>query len=61
MIDYGKTPPYALMCLDVYLTGMVYLAVDWDSDLGKLINQLQNSVSLSLPDILVLNEPEEAT
>ena len=60
MIDYGKTSPYVLMCLDVYLNGMEYLGIDWDSELGKLLHQIQLSVSSSLPDILVLNEPEYA-
>lgn len=58
MIDYGKTSPYVLMCLDVHFNCFEYLGIDWDSELGKQLHELMLSISSSLPDVLVLNEPE---
>ena len=58
MIDYGKTSPYVLMCLDVHLQGFEYLSVDWDSELGIKLREIMNSVSNSLPNSIVINGTE---
>lgn len=59
MIDVGNTSPYVLMCLDVCLQYFEYLRVDWESDLGKLLHEIMVSVSNSLPDVVVINEPDK--
>lgn len=59
MIDCGKTSPYVLMCLDVYLNAFEYLGLDWESELGTKLHEIMISVSNSLPDVIVLNEHED--
>ena len=48
MIDCGKTSAYVLFALDVYLSGMEYLGVDWNSELGKKIHAFQSDICEAL-------------
>lgn len=60
MLDKGQTSDYTMVYMDMMLQNFDYLgSLDWDSELGKALHELQISVSLQCPKVLVYKDLEE--
>ena len=56
MIDYGFTSDYVRMAVIVHLTALDYLGIDWDSEYGKRIQELQALALDAEPDMVIIND-----